>query len=292
MTLATEVRLSHLSVGPELAECDGLRDVFVRNVSHELRTPVGVVLGYAELLRDGALGKLRPEQRPAVLAIVNRANELRTIVERTSIMLGVQEGRFLSIPVALDVVVREVVESARENAAGAGLTLAYCCEAVPEISGDPIHLREAVICLVENAIKFTPAGGHVQVDVCGAPEEVCVIVNDTGIGIGEDQRDYILSGFSQVDVGMTRKYGGMGLGLALVGCVARAHGGIIGVRGNLSGGSSFTLTLPRVPDDMHDGAQRRVSDIRAFIQAFPRVPEVELPETGIAGMDMDESFGR
>jgi signal transduction histidine kinase len=101
---------------PETVEADHLHRTFVQNVSHELRTPLAIMLGYAELLHDGELGALTPQQQEAVFLIVNRAHELRTLVERIGILLAVEAHSANSVPVALNELVAEVVKERRTAA--------------------------------------------------------------------------------------------------------------------------------------------------------------------------------
>lgn len=235
---------------PETADADHLHHTFVQNVSHELRTPLSIILGYVEMLYGGELGALTPEQQEAVLAIVNRAYELRALVERIGILLAVEARSGDSTPIALDKLVAEVVRARQPSATQAGLTLeAHLDPDVPFVLGDPYHLQPAIDCLVENALKFTPAGGRVEVRVYTDPGWVCLGVSDTGIGIAEQELERVLSGFYQIDSSATRRYRGVGLGLAVVRAVVEEHGGRVEVESQSGQGSRFIVKLPVLPPE-------------------------------------------
>lgn len=224
---------------------DELHATFIRNVEHELRTPLAIVQGYAELLRDGGLGELAPDQQKALFVIVNRAYELRSLVERVGVLMSVQANTDIMLPIVLSNVVADVIRERQSDAAQAGLKLETHLEPdLPQIMGNVHQLHEAFECLVENAIKFTPAGGHIQVRVYAEPGWVCCSVEDNGIGIEEDKLAHLFDGFYQVDGSTTRRYGGIGLGLTVVKSVVKAHHGHIGVESQVGQGSRFTVRLP------------------------------------------------
>jgi signal transduction histidine kinase len=239
---------THLSqpgeCGPEAGNLDDLHYTFIQNVSHELRTPLTIIQGYAELLGDGSLGALAPEQQEAIFVIVDRASELRTLVERIDILLAVEAHETAPVPLALDDIVAEVVKGKRAAATQAGLTLEVHLEPdLPPVSGTPHHLRQAMDCLLENALKFTPGGGRVEVQVYTEPGWVCLAITDTGIGMAEKELEHIFTCFYQRDRSITRRYGGIGLGLTLVRAVIEEHSGQIEVESQPGQGSRFIIKL-------------------------------------------------
>lgn len=230
---------------PKAENLDNLQSIFIRNVRHELRTPLTVIQGYAELLRDGSLGALAPEQQEAICVIVDRAYELRTLVERIGILMAVEAHTGNSVPLALTEVVSEVVEERRAAAAQGGLTLkAHREPDLPLVSGNPYHLQHAIDCILENALKFTPGGGRVEVQVYTEPGWVCLTVTDTGIGMKEEELECIFTPFYQADGSITRRYRGIGLGLTLAKAVVEEYGGQIEVESQPAQGSRFTVKLP------------------------------------------------
>lgn len=229
---------------------DELHNTFIRNVSHELRTPLAVLKGYAELLHDGDLGDLAPEQRQAMFVIVNRAEEMHKIVARVGALMAVQSNATVAEPITLSAIVAQMLEAQRAKAAEAGITLAAdLASDVPQVLGDAEQLREAIDCLVENAIKFTPNGGRIDIQVGATPECVNFTVADSGIGMDREELEQLFQPFHQLDGSITRRYGGMGLGLTLVQKVVEVHGGKIEVQSEIGAGSTFTVKLPTIASE-------------------------------------------
>ena len=229
----------------ETGNLDELHSTFIQNVSHELRTPLTIIQGYAELLGDGSLGALAPEQQEAIFVIVDHAYALWTLVQRIDVLLAVEAHATASLPLMLDEIVAEVVKGRRTAATQAGLTLeVYLEPGLPPLSGDSHHLRHVIDCLLENVLKFTPSGGRVEVQVYTEPDWICLTVTDTGIGMTEEELERILARFCQADGSITRQYGVIGLGLTLVRAVIQEHGGRIKVQSQPGQGSRFTIELP------------------------------------------------
>jgi len=243
-----------------------LQAMFIQNVEHELRTPLAIMQGYAELLRDGELGDLAPEQQKAVFVIVDRALELRTLVNRIDTLMEVQSRGGIMLPVSLADVAAEVVNARLNAATQAGLTLETRIDSdVPLISGNPHQLYSAMDCLVENAIKFTPFGGRVTVEVYAEPDRVCFAVKDTGVGIPEDKLAHLFNGFYQVDGSTKRRYGGIGLGLTVAKAVVELHGGQISVESHFGQGSQFTIRLPVSSPGAQVGRQDASAALRRIL---------------------------
>ena len=241
---------------PEQADAvlDTLKTTFMRNVSHELRTPLSIIYGYADLLETGDLGALAPEQREAALTIRSRADELRTMVERIDTLMAIDAHRGIPTPLALGELVAQAVSDWQPGAVKAGLTMTmHLQQDLGLVEGDQYHLRQMVDCLLDNAIKFTPAGGMVEVRVYTTPPAdsqepkegwVCLEIKDSGIGIPEQELEYILAGFHQVDGSTTRRYGGIGLGLTVTNAVVTEYGGRVEIESKLGQGSQVLVKLP------------------------------------------------
>ena len=235
---------SQASEGDELEQ---LKSTFIQNVSHELRTPLQIVQGYASLLREGDLGVLAPEQEEAILVIAKRADELRSLVERIGLLLSIEGQAIVSEPFAFNNIVAKVVETQQKKVEEAGLELETHIEPNLMLLGDPYHLEQVVDCLLDNAIKFTPEGGQVQIEAYEESGQICLTVADTGIGIDESDLEHIFSGFYQVDGSTTRRYDGLGLGLTVVKAVTQSHNGQISVESDPGHGSRFTVKFPAMP---------------------------------------------
>lgn len=272
---------------------EDMHSTFIRNVSHELRTPLTVLKGYAELLHAGELGELAPEQQEALFLIVNRAEELQTIVDRVSTLLTIQSNMSIPQPLSLTALVAQMVEIQRYRAQQGGITFQVDLAAdVPQISGDALQLQEAIECMIENALKFTPNGGEVTVRVSGDAEQVSVSIRDNGIGMDESEIEQLVIPFHQGDGSTTRQYGGLGLGMTIVKQVVDAHNGVLSVTSQPGAGSEFTMRFPALPSvgvahqPARAGAKRRilVVDDEEFVaftlqEGLERLPNCEVVVT-------------
>ena len=228
-----------------LQELDRLKNEFIQNVSHELRTPLALMRGYAEVLDSGELGELRPEHQAPVSIIARRSRTLTKLVGDIMLILETEVTPPAPEPVLLDELVRTAIEDFRLVARRADLSLrADIMPDLPAVSGYTTYLRRVLDHLLGNAVKFTPQGGTIIVRLEQEQEQVILEVRDTGIGIPADQFDRIFDRFYQVDGTTKRRYGGVGLGLALVKEIVAAYDGSIAVRSELGEGSTFTVTLP------------------------------------------------
>jgi signal transduction histidine kinase len=229
----------------QLRELDRLKSEFVQNVSHELRTPLSVILGYTSLLEAGELGELRSKQKESVSAIYRRVQALCDMVEDITLILGVESSPPEPEMVSLSFLVEIVLEDLRLVIEQAQITLrTEISPNLPFVNCSPTHMQRVIDSLLNNAIKFTPAGGAIAVQLRQEGDQVVLRVADTGIGIPSDQQARIFDRFYQVDGSASRRYEGMGLGLALAKEVVDAYGGTIGVESEEGTGSIFTVTLP------------------------------------------------
>ncbi len=229
----------------QLQELDILKNKFIQTASHELRTPLAIALGYAELFESGDLGELSPEQRELITIMSRRLRALSKLLED---MLTILESEAHAQPykhVDLSQLAYASLAEFKLPLAQAGLELeSEIALDLPLVSGIPDHLQRAFHNLLNNAIKFTPEGGKVSVRLWQQENHLTLEVSDTGIGIPPDHLERIFDRFYQVDGSTTRRYGGTGLGLALVKEVIEEHGGSVSVRSTPGGGSAFQIRLP------------------------------------------------
>lgn len=230
-----------------LSELNQLKANFIANISHELRTPLTHIKGYIELLISESLGPLTDEQRYALQVSQRSAERLERLIEDL-IMFSLASRGELSIkpePVDLVRLVRLTAKPYLERAEARGLTLSILHdEDLPPVLADPQKIAWVIGQLLDNAIKFTPAGGRVVVNLKREnPKLVMVSVSDTGIGIPRQRLEEIFEPFHQLDGSSTRRYGGTGLGLSLVREIVEAHGSLIEVQSVEGRGSTFRFPL-------------------------------------------------
>jgi signal transduction histidine kinase len=226
-------------------ELDRLKNEFIRNVSHELRTPLAMILAYAELLASGTLGQVQAEQQGPLGIIWQRALVLRDLVENIITVLDSQSHKSEWELFSLTELVSDALAAFQALVDRAGLALhSDIAEQVPQIRGDARHLRKVVDNLLANALKFTPTGGSITVSLSSSEEQVVLRVADTGIGIAPEHQERIFERFYQVNGSTQRRYGGSGLGLALIKEIVEAHGGMVTVDSRLGQGSTFEVWLP------------------------------------------------
>jgi signal transduction histidine kinase len=235
----------------ELREALAARDMMIANVSHELRTPLTHIIGYCELFDLGTLGgELLPDQRHAIEVIHQQARRLTDLINALLRFQSLSPENLYWGEVNLQRLATAAVERWRERAAKAkvGLELRSAAE-VPVIWGDMQRLGEVLNCLLDNALKFTPAGGTVSVWVEHREDGVWLSVSDTGIGIPPEHLERVFERFHQVNGGSTRRYGGMGVGLALVREIVSLHGGRVWAESNGVPGHGTTVhvVLPISP---------------------------------------------
>jgi PAS domain S-box-containing protein len=229
----------------QLQELDRLKSEFMQNVSHELRTPLALIRGYTEWLIDHEFEQLPPQQQEMLKLVKRQTHILSDMVEDISLTLLSQTHPLHKEPVAFEKLIRLVVEDYRLMVRDAGLTLrTEIAPELPPVAGLSTYLRRLLDNLLSNAVKFTPAGGAITIGARQQGDNVVVEVSDTGIGIPPNQQRRIFDRFYQVNGGSNRRYGGMGLGLALVKEIVEAHQGTVSVASEIGKGSTFTVTLP------------------------------------------------
>jgi signal transduction histidine kinase len=230
-----------------LQQLDEMKSQFIQNTSHELRTPITLIRGHAELLEHGSLGSLKPEQQESVNLIARRSRMLSKMLKDLRVLLNTERRKTEHTPIEMVSMLRALSKEFQIRAQETELTLDASIEAeTAVVLGNEVHLNRVVDNLMDNAIKFTPAGGHIDLRFWREKNWGILEVSDTGIGIPENERQRIFERFYQVDGGMTRRYGGTGLGLALVKEIVEAHGGQVTAESILGEGSTLRVTLPLV----------------------------------------------
>jgi two-component system phosphate regulon sensor histidine kinase PhoR len=225
---------------------EDMRTEFVANVSHELRTPLTSIRGYLETLLDGAVED--PTAARHFLGIMNKETERLTRLVEDLLELSRLESRQVITrwrQVQIKDNIEQVISFFEPRAREKNLTmLTELPSKIPCVKGDPDMLTQVLINLVDNAIKYTPAGGRVVIKVLVHMSAIKVMVEDTGIGIPPESLPRLFERFYRVDKARSRELGGTGVGLAIVKHIIRAHGGQTFIESAVGKGSTFAFTLP------------------------------------------------
>jgi signal transduction histidine kinase len=250
-----------------LKELDRLKSNFLATVSHELRTPLTSIIGYSEMLGEGIAGPLAGDQIEFVRTIHQKGEQLLELITGLLDLSKLESGTLAMKRRRVDVstIVKDVAETLSPRAMKAGVSLEQQLEpAIPELYADPNRLRQVILNLAENALKFTPAGGRVTLGARAVtlmpesdPDEgggvvllaarqpaVALTVADTGIGIADGEKIKVFDPFYQVDSSSTREVEGTGLGLSIVKRLVDAHGGFVRIEDNQPQGARFVVTIP------------------------------------------------
>jgi two-component system, OmpR family, phosphate regulon sensor histidine kinase PhoR len=231
----------------ELRVLDERKDAFVATVTHELRTPLTSILGYVEMLGDGDGGELSPLQQRGVSAILRNALRLQETISDLLVLNRVDGPAGLApAPIELSAALTGVYADLAPGAQAKEVSLTVEAQSA-WVDGDLVQLQRAVRNLVENAVKFTPAGGAVTCRVTADASHAVLTVSDTGIGIPPDDLAGLFTPFHRAANAMHQAVQGSGLGLAIVRTIVTEHGGTVEARSRLNEGSTFTITLPGVP---------------------------------------------
>lgn len=228
----------------DLQKLDHMKSEFINIAAHELRTPLAVLLGYATLLQEEAEGK----DQEQLDIIVRNAMRLRTLIDT---MLNLRHLEMGKSQIKLErIILRHVIDEAVKDLSPLAQSKGQNIEVdlpddFPPIIADQQKLTLVLVNLLSNAVKFTPDGGRITIKAKSNEHEVWVSVSDTGVGIPPEEREKIFERFYQVEDSLTRKEGGIGLGLSIVQGLVELCEGRIWVESEVGQGSTFTFTIPQ-----------------------------------------------
>lgn len=230
-----------------LREIDRLKSEFLANMSHELRTPLTAIIGFSEILIDRVMGDLNEEQADSLNNIVTSGQHLLKLINDILDLSKIEAGKMElhletfhldSIIEFVNKTVSPLIEKKRQ------VLKTEVSEGIPPIHADPGRLKQILLNLTGNAIKFTPDGGTITIGAAVKGNNLALSVTDTGIGIKHEDIERIFQAFQQVEGAPSREYGGTGLGLTLTKRLAEMHGGKVEVESEFGRGSTFTVYIP------------------------------------------------
>ena len=228
-------------------EANRAKSEFLAVMSHELRTPLNAIGGYVELMELGIRGPITEEQRLDLARIRKSEEHLLGLINGVLNYSRIEAGavRYSVSDVSVDEVLSTCEALVTPQVRAKKLELRYAgCDPALAVKADAEKLQQIVLNLLTNAVKFTPPGGHIELDGAALDHEVRIRVRDTGRGIVADQLAHVFEPFVQVDSQLTRTQEGVGLGLAISRDLARGMGGDLTAESTPGVGSEFTLTLP------------------------------------------------
>ncbi|MGI8493701.1 MAG: hybrid sensor histidine kinase/response regulator, partial [Pyrinomonadaceae bacterium] len=240
-----------------------LRDEFLATVSHELRAPLNAILGWGRMMQQGKLDEKSTVK--AIETIVRNAESQNRLIEDLLDVSRIISGklRLEVITVNPTNVVEAAMETVRPAAEAKNITLEISEDSeLSHISGDPNRLQQVIWNLLSNAIKFTPNDGTVRVEVKRHNSYAEIMVSDSGVGIKKEFLPHVFDRFRQADASSIRKFGGLGLGLAIVRHLTEMHGGTVQVNSDGENqGSTFTVKLPLIlPENEASGYESKSAD--------------------------------
>ncbi|BFM40335.1 response regulator [Synechocystis sp. LKSZ1] len=240
----------------ELSRATHLKDEFLANMSHELRTPLNAILGMTEGLQEGIFGLINEKQLKALRTVESSANHLLSLINDILDVAKIEAGKITLDygSTSIESLCQSALTFIKQPALKKNIQLQTDIPSdLSDIWADEIRLRQVLLNLLTNAVKFTPEGGTVTLALSVLPPEknepayLRFAITDTGIGIAPENMVKLFKPFVQIDSALNRQYNGTGLGLALVKQIVELHGGHVGLVSELGAGSCFTVDLPYEP---------------------------------------------
>ncbi|MBT1070946.1 PAS domain-containing hybrid sensor histidine kinase/response regulator [Pelotalea chapellei] len=277
--LGTSTDVTELAEAKKAAEvANRAKSQFLANMSHELRTPLNGILGVLQLVLEGNVGDVDPKQHELLSKAGKSAHSLLQIVSDILDLSRVEAGKLHlnEKPFSLRQTIAEAVDyfslEARNKSVELAVTIAE--NVADAVQGDQLRLRQVLINLIGNAVKFT-GKGKIEVQITGnmlvaGKNEITFTITDTGIGIPADKMHLLFSAFSQIDDSDTRKYGGTGLGLTITKELVEMMGGTITVTSREGAGSSFSFTVPFMEAEVENLSATDKAKRQSFQQVSPQ----------------------
>jgi len=260
----------------QLKKLNKIKSEVLNITSHELRTPMSAIKGYAQMLLKGVLGDITDEQKKALKVILRNINRLDNLIRDILDVSRLESGTMKFLPEETDVeeVISEVIETMQSFAETKKIQIKTTIQKnLPKLFIDPERIKQVIINIVNNAIKFSPENSTIFIRVKkDKKDKILFEIQDYGKGIPKNKQKKIFDTFYQVDSGMDRKFGGAGLGLAISRGIILSHGGDIWVDSKVGEGSTFKFTLPIKPVLNHE---ERFKDADIFGLKIKKEEEAE-----------------
>lgn len=249
----------------QLKKLDKIKSNFLNITSHELRTPISAIKGYIQLILKQKLGEINEEQKKSLEVALRNANRLDHLIQDILDISRLDSGtmRFIPEPTNVKIMIEETVETMQSSADAKHIKINTTVEEyLPDLTIDQERIKQVIINLLNNAIKFSLDNSSINVNIRKEQDDILFEVQDFGRGIPKDQHDNIFDAFYQVKANGDKRLGGVGLGLAISRGIILAHGGRIWVESILGNGSKFTFLLPTKPVQDVEGRFKEVDIFR------------------------------
>ncbi|MSP03044.1 MAG: HAMP domain-containing protein [Acetobacteraceae bacterium] len=230
---------------------------FLTNMSHELRTPLSAVIGFSEMIAGETFGPVgQPQYKEFADDILHAGRHLMDVITDILDIAKAQSGtiELRTRTIRPEAVMRAAIRIVYEKARDANIRLTtHIGDDLPAIDADTVRLRQVLLNLLSNSIKFTPAGGSIDAEVRRHPEGVALQIRDSGTGMAQDDIPRALQPFVQVDASQARRHGGTGLGLPLTKIFVELHGGRLEIESRVNEGTRVTVVLPAAGETLEHG---------------------------------------
>lgn len=265
------------ALNSELERAVRTKDEFLANMSHELRTPLNAILGLSEIMLKQKDIKENIKYTKSLTTIMDSGSHLLSLINDILDLSKIEAGKMEINPeeVEIDIICKTSIQFVKQLASKKGISIDYTFSPPPKtVFADPLKLKQILINLLNNAVKFTPDGGKIGLDVIADEQSNTLYLSvwDTGIGINQNDMQKLFKPFVQLDSDLSREYEGSGLGLSLVSKLTELHGGSVSIESNLGVGSRFTIAVPLaqniIEKDFYDEDSFEFSNIDGLKKAL------------------------